>query len=331
VSTERLLDDLARTLAEPMPRSRAMRVIGASIAAVGVPGLGPQIARAATRSASLTCKPPYKTQCTYNIKDPKQPKGVRFEIYCCGPPKWQYDCNPDVYKGECINLCPSRNPVTGKRQFPCTAAGPDERGIIAGDCCPRPESIGCTPEGKCIPNCKFFAGQFARQCGSNCCQPGQICKDGKCRPCPHDSCTTPGGATICCERPTTCCFNKQSAVCCGPHQTCRAQNRKSATCTCDSGTKCGPDCCKKGETCCGGEECCKPGETCLGSTCCVKSRVCGGISCCETGEYCLHKRTGTIFNIPQCVANCTPGNQAGTQCCGTGYKPNKSKTGCVPE
>lgn len=31
----RLLDDIARMLAEPMPRRRAVRVIGASIAALG--------------------------------------------------------------------------------------------------------------------------------------------------------------------------------------------------------------------------------------------------------------------------------------------------------
>ena len=33
------LDDLARTLAESMPRRRALRVLGASLAAVAVPGL----------------------------------------------------------------------------------------------------------------------------------------------------------------------------------------------------------------------------------------------------------------------------------------------------
>jgi hypothetical protein len=349
MSGTRFLDDLARTLAEPMPRRRAVRMIGASIAAVVVPGLGPRVAFGAARSASVTCTPPnpYKTQCIYNIKDARQPKGVRFEIYCCGPPKWQYECDPDPYKRACINLCPGRNPATGKSQFPCTAAGPDERGIIPGDCCPRPEFIGCTREGKCIPNCKFFAGPFARQCGSDCCQPGELCRNGKCIPCPHDSCTTPGGATICCELGTKCCFNNRSAVCCGRDQVCHAANQKQATCTCKkgTGTKCGSDCCGAGETCCGGlgtEQCCKPGETCTSEVCCPNDRVCPTgqkeDTCCRgQNEFCFFKADPDLTplgvkprDIGTCKRGCTPGNTAGRQCCGSGYKPNKSKTRCVP-
>ncbi|HUF01858.1 MAG TPA: hypothetical protein VMN35_05490, partial [Gaiellaceae bacterium] len=46
MSAERFFDDLARTLAEPMPRRRAVRVIGASLAALAIPGVSPNVARA---------------------------------------------------------------------------------------------------------------------------------------------------------------------------------------------------------------------------------------------------------------------------------------------
>lgn len=52
MGAERFFDDLARKLAEPMPRRRAVRVIGASLVAVAAPGVAPRIARAATGGSS---------------------------------------------------------------------------------------------------------------------------------------------------------------------------------------------------------------------------------------------------------------------------------------
>lgn len=51
----RFLDDLARTMAEPMPRRRAVRVIGVSLAAIAVPGFIPRLARAQVGCTKSTC------------------------------------------------------------------------------------------------------------------------------------------------------------------------------------------------------------------------------------------------------------------------------------
>lgn len=133
-----------------------------------------------------------------------------------------------------------------------------------------------------------------------------------------------------------CCTNDKTAACCGPKQTCNAQNVTQATCKCAKGTKCGPDCCikDKGEKCCKGERCCTKGETCIKAGCCPRDQVCSD-ACCGENELCLWKATlepdGNIL-YPlggTCKRGCAPANRAGTQCCGTGYKPNRKKTGCV--
>lgn len=201
------------------------------------------------------------------------------------------------------------------------------------NCCPRPDTI--PRDGECLPNCRVVA-PGSRQCGRNCCQPGQLCKNGACVPCPRDSCTSPGGATICCEAGTMCCFNNRSAVCCGPQQTCRAQRRRTATWTCDSGRKCDPECCTRSETCCGGKECCSTDRctTVASPACCPQGRaMCkSGTAnvCCGDSEYCLWKADGELTPlIGTCKRGCAPGNRAGTQCCGTGYQPNRARTACV--
>jgi hypothetical protein len=48
---EKLLDGLARALAEPMPRRRAVRMIGGSLAALAIPGASSSVARAAPHRA----------------------------------------------------------------------------------------------------------------------------------------------------------------------------------------------------------------------------------------------------------------------------------------
>lgn len=175
---------------------------------------------------------------------------------------------------------------------------------------------------------------------SKCCPPGSQCRlvNGRktCVACPN-TCKPPRGKAKCCEKGENCCFNNTTAACCGPKQTCRAQNVRQATCVCDRGRKCGSDCCKKGETCCRGERCCQNGETCTPQGCCPAGRaMCrdvGGGSpvCCDAGEYCIWKVEDELVPlVGTCKKGCAPGNRAGTQCCGTGFRPNRSKTACVP-
>jgi hypothetical protein len=344
VRTEAFFDQVARTLAEPMPRRRAVRIIGVSLAAAAMPGIRPGRA-SATTNRTAACRygrgtNPYQNVCDKNLRD------RTVETYCCGPPKWRFECySPD--EGLCADRCPPKikGPNGPIYQYPCTATAPDTQGEILGKCCVKPRDDGCAPDGECLPNCpyrfRFGLEQGPVRCGKTCCKTYQVCVDGECQRCEKyggHTCQPPKGQARCCKKGTTCCFNETTTACCGPKQTCRAQNRKTATCECEEGKKCGPDCCEKDETCCGGKKCCAKGETCTPQGCCPKDRAkCVAADprtptvCCDEGEYCLWKfEDGLAPLIGWCKEGCAPGNKAGTQCCGTGYKPNRSKTGCVP-
>jgi hypothetical protein len=63
MSSSGVLDDLARTLAERMPRRRALRVLGTSLVAAAVPGVRSSIAGAAPNRTGYTCNPNVETCC----------------------------------------------------------------------------------------------------------------------------------------------------------------------------------------------------------------------------------------------------------------------------
>ena len=344
MSGERFLDDLARTLAEPMPRRRALRLLGTSLAAVVVPGGGARMARAATTARSETCDSDERICHWDDDDDYRTPE----KFYCCGPSA-HIECGPvgGPGGGTCVNNCPSFNPVSKKSQYTCTADKPEappgtpgERASWKkGSCCVRPEWKGCFPDGSCKPNCSL-RGRGYFECGKDCCPPGMECKGEKCVPCPGESCTPArGGAARCCPKGTRCCFNNTSTACCGPEQTCHAAKPgRPATCTCNRGAdeKCGSDCCGKSETCCEGKDCCAPGETCTQGGCCPKGRaVCrsrdrGKTICCAKGEFCFWKVEDEFVPlVGTCKRACAPGNRCGTQCCGAGYGCKKGA--CVPE
>ena len=90
VRPERSFDDLARALAEPMPRRRAVRVIGASLVAIAVPGISPPGARAGRVTRAQTCAPG-QLRCT----DDRPHR--EFDFYCCGP--WPSVCGPVIGPG----------------------------------------------------------------------------------------------------------------------------------------------------------------------------------------------------------------------------------------
>jgi hypothetical protein len=159
--------------------------------------------------------------------------------------------------------------------------------------------------------------QETEQCQASCCPPGSTCCPG-----PRDPSTGCFEAFTCCDpcglEPVCsaghCLPGPVAASCCeetcGPNQTCKVDGLRRARCVCKSGSKCGPACCKKGQTCCGGEVCCDKGAYC-------SWRV-------EKGP------DGDELAAPgTCKRDCARRNRAGTNCCGTGYKPNKTKTRCV--
>lgn len=355
VSADRFFDDVARTLAEPMPRRRAVRVIGASLVALAVPGVSPRMARAATIGASDDIGPsvcPGRTRCSTYIDPSNWPKGQKHK--CCPYPAQQYRCGSNW---TCIDGCAAAAKAAGGTKGVPTCSTEKKGGTDPSsshepkryDCCVFPFHVP-DGDGRCLPNCEWNLNMWAgkgHRCGETCCHSFELCVDGTCRRCESlggRSCQpAKKGTTICCAKGTSCCFNATTTACCGPKQTCHASEKdkhgkeKPARCSCDSGNKCGPDCCKRGETCCGGKECCSNGETCTPQGCCPKDRaMCVSPSgkdrvCCGEGEFCFWKEEepGVYPLIGMCKKGCAPGNKAGTQCCGTGYKQNRTKTGCV--
>jgi hypothetical protein len=206
--------------------------------------------------------------------------------------------------------------------------------------------------GRCAPNCPLVNGRNWKDCGEICCQPHERCADpakSKCVSCEQEGKQTcrsydDKSVVICCPATrgakSSCCANLKTAVCCGEKQTCKATGRR-ARCMCAEGKKCGLDCCRNGETCCGGKECCAANETCTKNGCCPPDRaICHNSRgtdpiCCGAGEYCLWKAEVSPDGDPLrplrgvCKSGCAPGNRAGKQCCGTGYRPNRARTQCV--
>lgn len=327
MSTDRFFDDLARTLASPMPRRRAVRVIGASLVAIALPGISPPRARAfsdecETRSGRLG---------SFSCSRFDRATG-KLECKYCGYPFQRYQCVD--YK--CVDGCKTAARATGKKTQATWSAATDPNGRpLKFECCPIPDTI--PRDGECLPNCGLlYRGEGYVQCGMECCPPGETCKivqgKQKCVPCAN-TCRPQNGNAICCNKGEDCCFNDTTAACCGPKQTCKAAKVKQATCVCESGKKCGSDCCRKGETCL---KDLSPGAAPSTFKCCPNDNLCG-TDCCADGDFCLWKRDpddlvplGTK-DPPVCKNGCARVNRCGTQCCGTGYRCNRRAKRCVPE
>lgn len=188
--SESFFDDLARTLARPMPRRRAVRLLGVGLVTAAVPGVWSHAASAqgcegrCTGSRQSLCGEPKGTGCLHTCCNDLRPvccKWPERETYiCCGKGE---RCGEKA--GECIPACP-----TG--QVECK-----------GKCC-KPGEL-CN-NGACCPN--------RRVCGSSCCPPGHTCtwsgKKRKC--CPDKRVVVKKGIRYCCllgtvavERRSACC------------------------------------------------------------------------------------------------------------------------------
>ena len=156
MNAERFFDDLARRLAEPMPRRRAVRILGVTLATAAVPGMAP--GRVFARPAQRTCD----LGCGENVKAcPRLVNLAPVWDFCCGSPAKRYDCVGDLYNPKCRDTC------GGPRDIPCPSNDIDVDGCPKFVCCKRPEFIGCV-DGECIPNsCPQDPGQVA--CGKSCC------------------------------------------------------------------------------------------------------------------------------------------------------------------
>lgn len=307
------LDELARTLAKPMPRSKAVRVLGGALVTAAVPllraapGSGaprqpvqyPQPKKCADYHAGPTCPKLCCRDC------PPIPSGGNPGVlkWCCNTdqqcdfedPSEQYRCG----RVRCKSVCPPARKCGSKccevgsvcadpdleyccaaRETVCRGGNtvscckPDEH-CCRGTCCKR--GTRCSPgnaRGTCKP-----CPKGSRKCGKTCCTKGEACCGGKCcstteKCCPSD---------ICCKKSATCCGEK----CCNDDQRC-----------------CGDHCCKKQQSCCG-EGCCSDGTTCYrsggrfrccpderlaqtpaGTVCCPPRYYAEGSTCCPTGRAC---------------------------------------------
>ncbi len=213
MSAARTLDDLARALVQPVPRRRALRLLGGSLAAIVVPGLRPGLARAATTrgTATMPCQ---------NLSG--------TESWTC-PLRKYVTCGSN--KGQCIDACtgPGTQPCGSGAGFDCCFDPLGVPGLIAckkgkctptckgisygspvtltecGDGCCDPKTETCNPQTlKCVKKCP--PGQ--QRCRSKCCPKKQSCKEGKC--CPNSRVC----GNNCCGPGSKCAFNPFGRGCC---------------------------------------------------------------------------------------------------------------------
>jgi hypothetical protein len=161
-----LLDEIARALSKPMPRSRALRLVGGALVAAAVPrgvGRGTGVARAATsttaRRSAVCGYPdlggrPDEFQCPGDVTDTPTSR-------TCGPKRsGAFDC--------CGALGP-KCCTDGTFGFPADQGGhyccPQGCDCYKGLCCPPAGERGADAQGRPV-----------------CCARGEILRDGRCFP-----------------------------------------------------------------------------------------------------------------------------------------------------
>ena len=171
-------DDLARSLAQPTSRRRALRIMGAAALAATVPALRPARARATPPDCAGKCTKAQGTLC-------------QFDLPTCTP----YVCCPAPY-----TCC--AGPASATCCEPGCTCGDDGRGFKACQNCPRCKG-GFTECGTgCCPPGTTCAGKGSRYhccaagrapCGPECCGPRERCANaakGLCAKCAkgHEAC-----------------------------------------------------------------------------------------------------------------------------------------------
>ena len=318
--SERFFDNLARTLASPMPRRRALRVAGAALVTAAVPGIRPRTARAAGElSVDTPCSGSGGVFCGYAVND-------GFNYGCCGNPAVPFVCcNQNEKVGSwCCREGYTCGPGDGKGRKPNCICDGDECGA---KCCPKHQEC---EGGKCVP-CTS-----EHKCGKVCCKkpnfcgaPAQslCCEEGAdlCAVLPKPGSGLKTGKKRCCPQGTTCCANDKRTDCCGPGQKC-----KRGACTCPEGKKCGADCCTKDKPFCADGMCCpKKGEVNCGGECCGND--CCGDVCCAKGENCA---ASIAYAAPKvcCTGNrLVVANSGRAVCCPKGTVPDAGLSGCCPK
>jgi len=205
------LDELARALARPMPRSRALRVLGAVLVAAAVPGGFTRSARGGTRA---------------------------FVCPGCGLPAGGNRCVSVTRSGRCSDnprfpVCCKWPGIRGEQGFVggglCTSYVDSQTGLGGSVCCcPTGYTCGRTPNsyacvcppcgrhGHCCKEDETCRSWLDRSPGNSIpypreqdclkkCTEGRRCKlSHDCCPAPQDCCPTVAGDERCCELGDVC-------------------------------------------------------------------------------------------------------------------------------
>jgi hypothetical protein len=203
-----LLDDLGRVLATPMPRSQALRLIGATLFVA----MFPRSARAGVTCQQQICGPgttdaccvdtnplvPTSTAaacCNANQHCCKRRWGpVNATVQCCGLTQ---SCADDINNTiKCVD-CPSGQTACG---WACLESG---QTCLNGTVCPSRKVCGsvCLEPGQTCLKVGGKACPNTQVCGKVCCPTGTSCfAFGVCRKCP----TKQICGNECCPPGTTC-------------------------------------------------------------------------------------------------------------------------------
>lgn len=178
------LDDLARSMAKPMPRSRVVRMFASAVVGVAVPmSLTTRAARAApprTVTADCgecdTCTGNTTLCCIGILGNDGKKRCVRACLnpgdICCPAPRVVGVCRGATHK--CGPLGINDTPT-------CVCKGPTCKGD--GACCPRP---GRCVGGRCCPGIRTTFAPGTSRRGVACCPPGTA--------------AVPGGIGLCCRK-----------------------------------------------------------------------------------------------------------------------------------
>jgi hypothetical protein len=252
---DKLLDDLARALVEPVPRSRALRLIGSVLVATSFPGTALARGLKRARPTAHTCR----REDGYGDQECCSDETCCGTKQCCAPGQ---KCDPT---GRCVSCppplvrcgpkcCPTgskctrdrRSGTPPSRRFVCCKA-PNVRS--EGTCrCPSGKEIcngrTCCKQGDHCSNCvdSYIEGEAEFTGQQKCCPRGQNCCGSTCvdraltccngKPCPKSKpfCSAFGD----------CCAEEQLAIRDGIAVCCPAGTVATAT----------GDCCPPGQESC---------------------------------------------------------------------------------
>lgn len=299
-----LFDDLARTLATPMPRRRALQLAAGLVVAAAVPGVRARPARAGLTRGTGAC-----------------------------PPGGQQTCAEQF--GKEVSECCSR-PIPGSGNYTCCPPGECFYSPTTNTCCPKDFQCGkggCCSEGERCVNEKCVRCDSDKVCGKECCEDSEKCVNAAKSMCcvktwKHCQAGS-AGVVQCCPPLDKCCFNKKTgtAVCCDAKHPC-LEDEGRCKCMKDE-TPCAGKCCPKGQVCSDGKCCPKGKVNCGDGGCCDKGQCCGK-TCCGKGEFCA---SSIAYSKPKvcCTSNRIIVMPSGKPvCCPKGTVTNDSDTGCCP-